>query len=367
MKDKNIIFHIPFKIDFNRASGSQIRPIKMIKAFEEIGYNVDIIQGYLKERSQKIKQIKRKIRSGANYEFVYSESSTAPTALTEKHHLPIRPFLDFKFFKFCRQNNVPIGLFYRDIYWNFEYYKKELSFLKRIFSVFFYKFDLKQYKKYINVLFLPHLTMYEAFPIKHGWSIKELPPATDLKASPSPNNAKLEIIYVGGIGEHYKMHKLFKVCKLNDNLNLNICCRSDDWHKFSQDYSKYISENIKIHHISGKNLINMYLASDVASIFVEPSSYRSFAMPLKLFEYLGYRKPIIATKNTAVGDFILKNDIGWVINYSEKELSNLLNDLSNNKKMINNKINNINAIISKNTWNYRADQVKSELTNYTKK
>ena len=32
-------------------------------------------------------------------------------------------------------------------------------------------------------------------------------------------------------------------------------------------------------------------------------------MPYKLFEYLSYRRPIIATKDTAAGDFVEKHDI----------------------------------------------------------
>ena len=49
---KRCIFHIPNYIDLNRKSASNIRPFKMIKAFENIGYQVDCIMGYGKEKKR---------------------------------------------------------------------------------------------------------------------------------------------------------------------------------------------------------------------------------------------------------------------------------------------------------------------------
>ena len=68
---KRCIFHIPNYIDLNRKSASNIRPFKMIKAFENIGYQVDCIMGYGKERKKKsIKEIKKNIRNGVKYDFL---------------------------------------------------------------------------------------------------------------------------------------------------------------------------------------------------------------------------------------------------------------------------------------------------------
>ena len=94
-----------------------MHPYKMIKAFEAI--DVDLIVGYGAERRKAINRIKRNVKHGKHYDFIYSESSTMPTLLTEKHHFPTYPFLDFGFFRWAKGNSIPIGLFYRDIYWKF--------------------------------------------------------------------------------------------------------------------------------------------------------------------------------------------------------------------------------------------------------
>ncbi|MDC4646009.1 hypothetical protein OHV73_19385, partial [Acinetobacter baumannii] len=92
MNNLNIIFHCPFPLDLNAKSASGIRPIKILQAFRDLGCNVDLVTGYSRERRLAINEIKRKIKNGHQYSFVYSESSTMPTALTDPHHLPLNPF-----------------------------------------------------------------------------------------------------------------------------------------------------------------------------------------------------------------------------------------------------------------------------------
>ena len=114
---KRMIFHIPLKINRERSSASQIRPLKMIEAFKKVGFEVDLVEGYGKERKKQIKKIKKNILDGIEYQFLHCPCSTMPTLLTEKHHFPIYPILDFSFFSFCKKHGIRIGLFYRDIYW----------------------------------------------------------------------------------------------------------------------------------------------------------------------------------------------------------------------------------------------------------
>lgn len=177
-KIKRCIFHIPNHIEFEGKSGSNIRPIKMLEAFKNIGYEVDYVMGYGKERKESIKKIKNNIRNGIKYEFLYSESSTMPTLLTEKKHLPTYPFLDFGFFRFCKKNKIKIGLFYRDIHWKFDIYRKAVPFFKRCVSIPFYRYDLKMYKKTLDILYLPTERVKKYIPKFNR--IKTLPPRNHL-------------------------------------------------------------------------------------------------------------------------------------------------------------------------------------------
>ena len=203
----NLIFHLPFQVNNNIYSGSQIRPLKMIEAFKAIGYNVDIIMGSGKKRKLQIESIKNKIHDGVDYDFVYSESSTMPTLLTERNHFPYYPFLDFSFLKYCKYNKICIALFYRDIHWCFTQYKKHVPLVKRIISKIFYLYDLVQYNKYVNILYLPNIKMKEYIPFKLDMMFSELPPAADILQTPTRlvESETISLLYVGGLGELYDL------------------------------------------------------------------------------------------------------------------------------------------------------------------
>lgn len=360
-----MIFHLPYKIDKNHQSGSNIRPLKMINAFKNIGYDVDVVMGYGKERKRQISLIKGKIKNGVQYDFLYSESSTMPTLLTEKHHLPTYPFLDYNFFRYCKKQGIKIGLFYRDIYWNFNDYKNRVSLLKRLYSLLFYKYDLFKYNKLLDVLYLPSTLMSEYIPFDFGIKIESLPPGVNkvvveegLKAK---DNSYLEIFYVGGIGKLYNLKKIFQATKKRKYIKLTVCTRKKEWDKEKNNYSSFLDDRINIIHKRGEELKPYFLKTDLANLYIEPVKYRSFAMPVKLFEYIGYGKPIIASKGTAAGEFVEKHDIGWNIDYSLDSLLDTLDYIYNNREIIKEKRENIKKILKDNRWEARAEKVAKDL------
>lgn len=363
MKQK-MIFHIPFKIDFKRPSGSMIRPVKMIEAFKQLGYEVDLIEGYIHERKNKIQELLYKIRNGAHYDFIYSESSTMPTALTEKNHFPKKPFLDFDFFKFCKLKDIPIGLFYRDVYWMYpDLYDINLPFMKRVITKFFYRYDLRKYEELVDVIFLPSLRMSECLE-NYKFTYKALPPGLNTISNlvqEKNNDAILKLFYIGGISKLYDFSHITSAVKNNSNLELTICCRKEDLVKneFLNDIS--IISNIKIVHKNGDGLRELYNNADICISSFKHHPYWDFAMGVKNFEYLSFGKPIVGTKNTAIGDFIEKSQIGWTIDDSEDEAAKLLGALQADREKIQLKRTNIESAQLENLWTNRAKLVINTL------
>lgn len=368
--NKRCIFHIPNYIDINRKSASNIRPLKMINAFKDNGYIVDVVIGYAKDRKKQIKQIKNNIRNGIKYDFLYSESSTMPTLLTETHHLPTHPFLDFSFIKYCKKQGLKIGLFYRDMHWKFNKYKKSVPLLKRIFAVIFYKFDLYKYRGVLNYLYLPSIQLKQYLPQKNKENTKYvidiLPPGCDIKKTSNETinvrNKGLNIFYVGGISEEvYNFEELFRALQEDSNIKFTVCCRENDWKKIQKQYSKYLNKNINIVHAGVEELDKYYREADVCSLLFKEHEYMKIAMPVKMFEYISYNKPIIATNGTIAGDFVQKNDIGWTIDYNYNIIKEKLHYLKDNKEEIQEKRNKQAKIIENNTWEARANKVIKDL------
>lgn len=365
---KKCIFHIPNSLEGNY--GSHVRPQKMMQAFKDIGYDVDVVMGYGKERKQSIKKIKKNIRAGMKYDFMYSESSTMPTLLTEKNHLPLYPLLDFSFFRFCKKNGIRIGLFYRDIYWKFPIYKESVRGWKRVFAIIMYQYDLICYARLLDVFYLPNKKMLDYIDnIKLKNMFSTLPPALDKNSFCMDNKSlhnsakKIHIFYVGGIGPEYRFHILLEIVRKLPNYRLTVCCREREWKIVSNEYEKYLNDRIEIIHKSGSELEAYFKEADICSAFFKGSLYRQFAMPIKLFEYMEKDKPIIATKGTAVGEFVQEHEIGWSIEYDKDKLEQLLLTISENPQLIDEKKRNIEKIAPSHTWQARASKVMTDLMN----
>ena len=360
----NMIFHLPIKIMTDRPSGSHIRPAKMMAAFVDIGYRVEVISGYGRERKRKIKFLKRQIDRGVHYDFVYSESSTLPTLLTEKHHLPLYPLLDFGFFKFCREHRLKICLYYRDIHWLFAHYQSRVKIYKQWIARIFYHYDLRQYNRLCDILYLPSLPMADYLPWLKVAHVESLWPGHDRTNEQAPKDSAnpanlLTILYVGGIGFHYDLQLLYAAVAGNTKLRLIVCTRKQEWETSRHRYPQ--SENIEIVHKSGAQLTEIYRRAHLAALFVKPDAYWRFAMPLKLFEYLGHQKPILAVRGTCCGNFVEKHEVGWTLPYGRTDLENLLRNLSMNRHLIQTRQNNIRKILPLHTWKARARQVVADI------
>ena len=370
-QSKKCIFHVPNYINPAANSGSTRRPICMIEAFKDIGYEVDVVMGDAKTRKKQIKEIEENILDGVKYDFMYSEDSTMPTLLTETHHLPTHPFLDFGFMKFCKKHHIKVGLYYRDIYWQFPFYGETLNKLKKSFALWMYNYDIKQYRKIIDILYLQSMEMAKYLPKTIGSTkIKTLPPGGNWNEEQiekrkehfvKRDKSRLNIFYVGGIGNLYDLEPLLKKVQEKQYIDLTICCRQKDWNMEKTRYEKYLNNRINIIHKSGKELAEYYQKADIASLYFPNDEYRKFVLPIKLFEYLENVTPIIATSGTEVAKFITDNDIGWAIPCDENALSGLLEEIHNNNDLLINKHLNAIKVFPKNTWIERAKQVEREL------
>jgi glycosyltransferase involved in cell wall biosynthesis len=367
----NIIFHYPRLLDYDSRSASGIRPIRMLEAFKQLGHNVEIVSGNADERSRKIKNIKKRVNDGFRYDFVYSESTTSPTVLLDRRKVHIRPFLDAGFFRYCHLHGIPVGLFYRDIYWRFEKHNKDRGLFKRFFREMLYYYDLICYQRYVDCLFIPSSAMGAHIPLIDRKKFSPLPPGHSVKANTNHsailnNRPRVEmngisIFYVGGVSKHYQMHKLFNVVKTFRPVELTVCTRKEEWEKVSNEYPD-LPVNIKIVHEYGDKMDSLLRQSDIVSLFVEPDEYWEFAAPFKLYEYLGNCKPIIATEGTYAGEFVSENRIGWSIPYTEDGLRDLLNKLISAPDLMHTIKHNMPDVANENTWIARAERVIDKLS-----
>jgi glycosyltransferase involved in cell wall biosynthesis len=341
----------------------------MYEGFEELGYQVDRIWGSAEQRREQIRTVKDKLASGVHYDFAYSETSTMPTLATECHHLPTTPLVDYSLFRLLQTSGIPLGLFYRDVYWRFELYRRNTQWYKRLVTVPLYHLDLIVYRYLVDVLFLPSLRMSRH--ISH-WPRRKpvyaLPPGGVLYDTGANESDKpeLRLFYVGGVGPPLYdignlLEAVYRAVKAGSRLLLTICCPETAWLQRPSEYDSWLGDWLSVVHLSGERLQALYEIQDVAVIYRMPSPYLEFAMPVKLFEALGHGKPILTMNGTVVSEFVQENQCGWSVEPDPASLANLLQHLVRRPEKVRKAEEVSRCLRLDHTWAKRAEKVASIL------
>jgi glycosyltransferase involved in cell wall biosynthesis len=359
----SMIFHHPFPVEKGGKSGSQVRPYQMLEAFQAIGFEVAQVTGYGAERKKAIQQIYSDVKGGRSFAFAYSESHTLPTLLTEPHHFPSYPTLDFSFLAQLKKWRIPVGLFYRDVYWRFDLYRTE-PFRKRVTTLPMFRYDWWQYQHVVDHLFLPALSMQRYLPSR--WPserLSALPPGSNFSPSvprETQANATLQLLYVGGVlPPLYNLQPTFDYLNDVPNAHLTLCCRREEWEKVKAGY-RIGNASVTIVHASGEELQKLYKAADIFVILRKPHDYLSFAMPVKVFETLAHGLPILTLEGSETARFVKAEQVGWVIS-SQEEFKHLLHTFETNPNLLTSMRQNVWKAAEKHTWQARALQVAKTL------
>ena len=316
---KHILIYFPYALLKNPKSGSGVRPKKMVQAFKEYGrengLDVIIISGKSAERKKLIKDYKSK-NMVKDAVFCYMENSTMPYWLTDEDHMPRNLFSDLAFWRYLKKHHLPIGLFYRDVYWKFdEMYapprdKKVLTPIMR----FIYKRELSAFAKVVDTLYLPSLEMNKF--VEWRGQYDELPPGMEnVEQGPQADKAVPKAVFVGGINDQKGMLMMlnaFTLLNHEQEVQLEIICREDEYRKYPEmhAYSKY--PWLTVSHRSGEDLKTAYAEASIALIPREINTYHDFSVPVKMFEYLAHGLPIVATDCKAQSRILSKEGAGFV-------------------------------------------------------
>jgi glycosyltransferase involved in cell wall biosynthesis len=335
----------------------------MIQAFGDLGYNVVQVTGHSSERLPTMRSIRRDIRNGRRFEFCYAESVNSPTALSDPSHLPLHPVADPWFFACLRRAGISSGLFLRDIYWRFDEYRVAVPPMKRVPAEAFHRFDLTWYARLVDLLYLPDTAMAALLPGPTRFDARPLAPgANSDPVTPDQHrySTALRIGYIGSVSPpHYRIDTLLSAIAETADVELEICMPEAERDVLTR-YPSELLEGIETCHLTGDRVSELYQRSDVMAMVFEHHDYRDFAMPVKLFEAIGYGLPCIATSNTAAGRFVETNELGWVVE-GHGDLRQLLERLARNPEEVSKAREQVLRTSGSHTWRARAETVASDL------
>ena len=302
-----------------------MRPAAMLRALRQLGYEVDVVAGRAGERKRLAREVRRKLDAGVRYDFLYAEPPSTPTLLTEPHHVPTHPLVDYGLLFACRSHRVPVLLFYRDVHWRLPEYRRAVGWLKYLVLLPFLHLDLLAYRRLTDALLVPDERM---LPRIAGWA-RSKPhwtsvPGYDATETPHPRrdgDAPPRLFYVGGVEPPvYDLKPLLRgsaeAIARGVAHTLTICARKPEWIRGGPLYADLMGPHVKVVHNSTRDeLLDLYANHDI-SVMPFGTLNSDWAMPIKFPEAIGMGLPVLAGAGTAVGDIVERDEIGWLVDGS---------------------------------------------------
>ena len=314
------------------------------------------------------------IAAGERIEFVYSENATIPNALTEPRHLPVHPVLDAAFFRHCQRSGVPVGVFYRDVYWRFPRFREGINPILEAGLQVAYRSELMAFDKAGLHLFLPSRAMARHVPHVDPARMSALPPgAPDVEpggacgngndgSDGSDDGGDLELLFVGVLQDNYRLDACLRAVSRAPGTRVTLCVRQETWEETREHYTPLLpAGRADVVHRSGSDLLPLYERADLGVLFTEPNPYWDFAVPYKLYEYLAHELPVIAVRGTQTGRLVEEMRIGWVLDYDTDALSGLLRRLREAPEEIEAVRRRMRQVLPDQTWRARARTVAQVL------
>lgn len=359
-----LVFHAPYEIETAGSRGSAIRPRRMLDAIGELGLDVLEITGDSRQRVAGLRELKRRLAAGRRARAAYFENASIPTLIADPDHLPHRPDVDLRILRLLKRHRVPVGYFYRDIYWRFERYVQTVGRPMAVAMRLLYRAELLVLRWGVDVMFLPSLRMGEHVPHLPEERFAALPPGARDRPLPLPGEP-FTVLYVGGIGEYYRIHALLEAARSTEGVHVIICTREEEWQKHRADYEELLTDRVEVVHASGTALEELYARAHVCSLVMAPDSYRDFAAPVKLYEYIGYGRPILSTVETHAADVIEAFGCGITVHYDAAEIGRVLHRLRERRDILEELAERSRAAAGANTWTARAHQMLEALDRKT--
>ncbi len=362
MSRGNIIYHYPLPFGAP-TSGSQVHLAQMLRAFRDLGYEVELVTGLPQERGEAMRRVRQDVAEGRRFDFLYAWSPTTPTLFAPPNRR--HPLMDAAFFRWCRRHSIPVGLFYGDVHYRFDHYVQNVSrrLRRRMLPLFWY--DWQVYRMTVDHLFLPSLRMADYLlsdwprgrmsPLMPGAFCVDLPGHDRLPGDP------VNLFYVGGIVPPlYDLKPLIDVVRSLPGVRLTLCCREAEWSEWRDYYGPVDGGQVRVVHASGAGLEPYYAQADVFAAFWR-HPYLGITLPVKLFEALGHGLPSIVAGGTEMARFVTEEGTGWVAD-TDAELRALLTSFTSEPGAVAERRGRAEAVRGRHAWQARAQMVAGVLT-----
>ncbi len=177
------------------------------------------------------------------------------------------------------------------------------------------------------------------------------PDNTLLKFDKKERSDKIRISYIGFIRQYDVYKRLFEAIADMPDVEVSIHGNGTDYNRLKVMEKDH--KNIKVTgEYEPKDAGELYINTDITyCVYTNSNENWRTAYPIKLFESILTKTPLIASKGSVAGDFIIEKGIGFVVDEGSVEnIRELIMYLRNNRYVLNEKIENLGKIQFEYTW-----------------
>lgn len=177
------------------------------------------------------------------------------------------------------------------------------------------------------------------------------PEASNYVGAEKGYSNKLRISYIGAVRQFNELKNLMDACKDIKDVQILIHGSGVDYKRINNIKNDY--KNVKVtgvYHF--KESAKLYSKSDIlyALYPIKSLQYR-MSYPVKLFEAIITKTPIIVSKGTVLEEFVKQNSIGFVVDGSNvEEIKSLVNSINKNRNILDEKSKSLERIQFDYSW-----------------
>lgn len=161
--------------------------------------------------------------------------------------------------------------------------------------------------------------------------IHNTPNFRNLENSLEKLSHRFTISYIGVLQEDRLLKEMIEIFKIEKNWILHIAGFGPLENYIQEASDNYPNINFygSVEYNEGINISSM--ADLLVATYNPKIKNHKYSTPNKFYEALYLGKKIIVCKNTGIDEVVLENSLGWVIDYSQKSLHEILKKISLSK------------------------------------
>ncbi|MBB6216374.1 glycosyltransferase involved in cell wall biosynthesis [Anaerosolibacter carboniphilus] len=169
---------------------------------------------------------------------------------------------------------------------------------------------------------------------------------------------KLRISYIGSVRQYNELKNLIDACKDMDDVLVAIHGMGVAYEKLKQIIGNY-SNAILTGVFDFTQSSDLYCATDILyAVYPMDNIQNKLSYPVKFYEAIITKTPVIVSKGSVLEGFIAEHDIGFVVDGgNEEEIKDLVSYINNNKQILLEKVENLEKI----QFNYSWEEVVKNL------